>query len=415
MITPPGAPTSVLVRLRALCGEDAARPGAAADEVLGKRPRWVVAPHDTAQVCDVLQYAVALGMATLVRGTGHRLSWGPAPTAVDLVLDTSRLSRVDVHPDGETAVVGAGGRLDRLASRFAEAGRRLPLDPPGPVTLGGALAHGVDGPLRMRYGGAPRLVRELVLVRGDGTVTRTGGGRLSELAAGGFGGLGVVTEATVSLHPVPPVRRWIVRTVASPAEVRLLAGVIEHYPEVAAVEVHNPYGPGQGPDLIGVLLEGSPELVRDRLPPLCGELAGEDGAGITVYPRPPAWWDSYPFAADDIALRITTPPSQLYSAGYIIRDAAGETPVRTRWSPGVAVMYAGLPGDTEPARVARMLEGVRQTLIARDGSCVVLDAPPAVRAAVDMWGPAPDPEALRRLKAEYDPGGILAPGRFPTT
>lgn len=413
MLTPAGDATTVLTRLRAICGEDAARLADHTDAVLGQQPRWVVNPQVTDQVAAVLRYAADSQLPTVVRGTGHRLAWGPTPQ-VALVLDTSRLAGViSYHPDQGTAVVRAGSRLDQLERTFAATGHRLALDPPGPATLGGVIADGAYGPLRMRYGGVGRLVPELVVVRGDGSVTRTECDGLPEPAAGGFGALAVVTEATVRLHPVPAARRWIVRSVASPAEVRLLAGVIARYPEVAAVEVHSPYGQGEGPDLIGVLLEGEAALVADRLPRLCAELA-PDAGGIAVYRQPPGWWGRYPFGPDDIALRITTAPSQLYSAGYIIRDGAGETPVRTRWSPGIAVMYAGLPGDTEPARVARLLEGVRQTLIARYGNCVVLDAPPAVRDAVDMWGPLPDAGALRSLKREYDPAGVLAPGRFPS-
>ncbi|MGH3734599.1 MAG: FAD-binding oxidoreductase [Micromonosporaceae bacterium] len=427
MTTPPGRLGTVLARLRALCadgaagdgdeaaggGDGAARLAGPDDELLGLRPTWVAYPADTDQVAAVLQYATASRFAVVVRGTGQRLDWGPAPNAVQLVLDTSRLTGVISHdPQRRTAVVRAGSRLDQMADSFAASGQRLALDPPGPATLGGALATGVDGPLRMRYGGTRELVAELVVVRGDGTVTRTGYDGLPELVAGGFGGLGVVTEATVTLHPTPELRRWVVRTVASPAEVRLFAGVLVRYPEVAAVEVHNPYGMGEGPDQLGVLVEGTRERLAERLPRLCAELAA-DREGIAVFPRPPSWWHRYPFGPGEIALRITTPASHLYSSSYIVRDAAGETPVRTRWSPGVAVMYAGLPGETDPARVARMLEGVRQTLIARDGTCVVLDAPPAVRAAVDMWGPLPDTAPLRNRKYERDPADILAPGRLP--
>src|SRR5690606_7409763 len=113
-------------------------------------------------------------------------------------------------------------------------------------------------------------------------------------------------------------------------------------------------------------------------------------------------------------LLITTPPGEIFSAAYIVRDGAGEIPVRLRWSPAVATMYAVLPGDAPTDRLQRLVEGIRQTLIARGGACRVLHAPEPIRAGLDMWGPVPDRDSQLRLKQEYDPYGLLAPGRFIT-
>jgi glycolate oxidase FAD binding subunit len=46
------------------------------------------------------------------------------------------------------------------------------------------------------------------------------------------------------------------------------------------------------------------------------------------------------------------------------------------------------------------------------GSCVVLDAPAAVKHAVDVWGPIPALDLMRRVKERFDPDGLLSPGRF---
>ncbi|MGH3728972.1 MAG: FAD-binding oxidoreductase, partial [Micromonosporaceae bacterium] len=384
-----------------------------------------------------------------------------------LVLDTTRMTGVLTHqPHESTATVRAGSRLDVLAERFATTGQRLALDPPGTSTVGGTVATSTSGPLRMSHGGVADLLLAATLVRGDGTVLRgpasagsfataessaSAGSEVPEhdalehtvpehtmvdLFSGGFGALGVVTEVTFQLHARPPVRRWLVREVAHPAEVRALtAPLLTIDPAPSAIEVYSPCGPDQ----IAVLVEGTAEEVADRLPALVtalgsgyrnGDLDGNgsaasgpvsNGSGqpgdptdvVSVSEQPPAWWSRYPFETGDVALRITTPPCEIFSAGYIVRDGAGGAPVRTRWSPGVAVMYAALPCDTDPARVARMIEGVRQTLIARRGSCVVLHAPAAVRERVDMWGPVTEPDLWRQLKDRYDPYGLLAPGRFP--
>jgi glycolate oxidase FAD binding subunit len=59
-----------------------------------------------------------------------------------------------------------------------------------------------------------------------------------------------------------------------------------------------------------------------------------------------------------------------------------------------------------------VLEAVRGVLLARAGSCVVVCAPPAIRDAVDLWGPVASPDLVRRVKTRFDPAGRLAPGRF---
>jgi len=60
------------------------------------------------------------------------------------------------------------------------------------------------------------------------------------------------------------------------------------------------------------------------------------------------------------------------------------------------------------AAVARM----RETCTRAGGSAVVVDAPAAVKAAVDVWGPVPAIDLMRRVKDQFDPDHRLAPGRF---
>ena len=404
----------LLGQLREICGADYAGPATAADELLGRAPHWIVRPRTTEETAEVVKQAARHQVRTVVRGGRSKLHWGPAAMPIDLIVDTSRMVGVVLHDTAANlATVRAGSRLDVLEKSFAPTDQRLALDPPGPATVGGTVATATAGPLQLRYGDALHQMRELTLVCGDGSVRHVAPGQsVAAVVNGSFGTLGVITEATFRLPPRPQVRRWVVRTVSSPAEVRDLATALLATDSVlSAIEVHNPYGPGEGRDQIGVLVEGSADEVAAAVKQLRDLMRG---GRLQVRTKPPMWWYDYPFHGDDVALRITTSPIEIYSAGYIVRDGAGEIPVRTRWSPGVATMYAALPGDTEPARVVRLLEGVRQTLIARRGSCVVLHAPPAVRKAVDMWGPTSRTDALRQVKRDCDPYGLFAPGRYFT-
>jgi len=89
------------------------------------------------------------------------------------------------------------------------------------------------------------------------------------------------------------------------------------------------------------------------------------------------------------------------------------------------VLYAVLDGDADPAAAAQFVAGLRDGLAqATDqdfaggeappsrASAVVLTAPAAVRDTVDMWGPVPSVSLMRAVKEQFDPGYLMAPGRF---
>jgi glycolate oxidase FAD binding subunit len=104
--------------------------------------------------------------------------------------------------------------------------------------------------------------------------------------------------------------------------------------------------------------------------------------------------------------------------------AAGLDPA-VAGSAAAGVLHATVPGTAEPENVAGFLAGLRERL-ARDlepgfaggegpparASAVVVRAPAAVQALIDMWGPVPSLGLMRALKDQFDPGHLMAPGRF---
>jgi glycolate oxidase FAD binding subunit len=216
-----------------------------------------------------------------------------------------------------------------------------------------------------------------------------------------------------------PVRRaWVTRTVVTPLEIRDLVDAVCASPLApAAIEVDLPplpLGTGiphqrsdsdvHGLGTLAVLLEGSTDGVASRVADLVALLGGD----AIPHSKAPAWWGRYPFEAGAIALKIAAPMADLHAAIYALRDAVG-TGVAVRGSAGVGVVYAALPANRAASGV---IDIVRHTLIARGGSCVVLDAPTGVREVLDMWGPVPGIGLMRSVKQQFDPRRRLAPGRF---
>jgi glycolate oxidase FAD binding subunit len=162
-----------------------------------------------------MELAAALAEArgtVRVHGAGTKLAW--VSGEADVQLSTEDLDEIVEHNVGDlTAVLGAGVPLSVAQARFAEAGQMLALDPPdGGATIGGVVATNDSGPLRARYGGVRDLVVGMRVALADGTVAKSGGKviknvagyDLAKLFAGSFGTLGAIVEVSVRLHPLPP-------------------------------------------------------------------------------------------------------------------------------------------------------------------------------------------------------------------
>jgi glycolate oxidase FAD binding subunit len=166
-----------------------------------------------------------------VLGAATKLRWAP-DASPELELSTAGLDRIVEHNAGDlTAVLQAGVPLARAQETFREAGQMLALDPPdgGGATIGGIVAANDSGPLRTRYGGARDLIVGMRMALADGTVAKSGGKviknvagyDLAKLFTGSHGTLGAILEVSVRLHPLPPATATAVGHTGSP---HLLAG-----------------------------------------------------------------------------------------------------------------------------------------------------------------------------------------------
>jgi glycolate oxidase FAD binding subunit len=400
------------------------RPGTADDAVAGVVPGYVAAPATEAEATALLAAAAGLGLAVLPRGGGTRLGWGAAPGRCDLVVDTRRLDAVLEHAAGDLVVrVQAGVPLAGLARVLAGAGQRLAVDPPDSGgTVGGLIAAGVAGPLRLRYGLPRDLLIGITMIRADGVLTRAGGKVVKNVAgydtgkllAGSFGTLGLITEATFRLHPVPPAVRYVSADYAGPqAAAAALLAVASSTLVPAAAELDWPRD--NAPVSVAIRLEGDSDGVAERagqLQTLLAGLPGGQDTGTAVSEAPPRWWS----AADDdgTLLEVSFWASRLAGILGQIRaaaTAAGLDPA-VGGSGAAGVLHAALPADAGPGAVARFVTALRAGLPPGRASAVVRHAPPPVRDAVDLWGPVPSAGLMRAVKDQFDPGHRMAPGRF---
>ena len=189
-----------------------------ADAVAGVMPSFAASPAGTDEASALLRAAASAGLSVVPRGAGTGLSWGRPPSSCDLVVDMRSMNRVIEHAAGDlVAQVQAGATIGQLNAVLAGAGQQLALDAPQDATVGGVIATGTTGPRRFRYGAPRDLLIGVTAVRADGVVARSGGKvvknvagyDLGKLLAGSQGTLGLITEATFRLHPVPAAVTWV--------------------------------------------------------------------------------------------------------------------------------------------------------------------------------------------------------------
>lgn len=461
------------------------RPATPADAVVGVLPSLVAAPASTQECADLLAAAASLGLAVLPRGTGSRMHWGNPPGRCDLVIEMTRMDRVVEHAAGDlVATVEAGVSLDRLAEVLGDAGQRLALDPPAADllagrtrgTVGGVLATGAAGPLRLRYGTPRDLLLGITVVRADGTVARSGGKvvknvagyDLGKLFAGSRGTLGLITQATFRLHPVPASVAYVsVDCAAAVDACQIIAAVLDSPLAPVAAEIAWPGA--DAPVGVCFAIEGEPAAVAERALAL-GDLIRSRTRPTAEADPPPPWWEAGPSAQrDGTVLQIAFWPGDLGMVLAEIRavaEAARLDPA-VGGSAAAGVLHVAVPADRDPGAIAAFVAGLRRAAghglpgqvshrlrevprldasraghgghgrngglghasadghkIATPGeprsqegpparaNVVVLHAPPAVGALVDLFGPVPSLALMRAVKDQFDPGRILSPGRF---
>jgi glycolate dehydrogenase FAD-linked subunit len=177
-------------------------------------PLVVVHATRTEDVVRTVSYAAAHGIPVVPRGAGSGLSGGALAGAGTIVLDLSRLDRIlEIRPDDAVAVVQPGVVTADLDAAAGEHGLRYAPDPASAAfsTIGGNIATNAGGLRCVKYGVTRDSVLALDVVTGDGRLLRTGrttlkgvtGYDLTSLLVGSEGTLGVVVGATVKLLPIP--------------------------------------------------------------------------------------------------------------------------------------------------------------------------------------------------------------------
>lgn len=452
----PAISDSIAAQLERAAGEAYVRTDARAEyEVDGSVPLVVVQPENAEQAAEVVRIALQEKLVVVASGARSSLGIGTPPARYDIALDMTRLTGVAHYDAGDLTIsVNAGTKLAELAVILEKENQFLPLAIPffERATVSGAIAAGLDSPLRHFYGTARDFLIGAEFVDGSGALAKSGGRVVKnvtgydfhKLMNGGLGTLGVITRLNFRTFPLQPSRRGFLASFADES------GALGFLKTIAASPLT--------PALLEVLSPEFAKLFLQEKSPVASLRLNTDAWTVCVgFEGTSEVCERYSkelacLARDASAQNATTVnDSQFLAMLEILREAPGA--MRNAAKRAVVLRFAALP-----SQIADLLRAIRSfansswmpapvlvrsgsilyvALLPRDGdesalqpiayfwrsigslrgklefNASILFCPSEWKQELDVWAHANQNKDLQqRVKKAFDPSGVFARGRF---
>ncbi|TFI56110.1 FAD-binding oxidoreductase [Mastigocladus laminosus UU774] len=382
-------------------------------------PSCIVYPETTEQLAEVMREANRNKWRVLPCGSGSKLSWGGLVKGIDVVVSTERLNKLIDHAVGDLTVTAeAGMKFSQLQAILAKANQFLAFDPVrASGTLGGIVATADTGSLRQRYGSVRDQLLGITFVRADGQVAKAGGRvvknvagyDLMKLFTGSYGTLGVISQVTFRVYPIPEISATVVLTgraedISQAAAILRGSALTPTQADLVSTQLISELGLGTGMGLIA-RFQSIAESVKEQSNRLVevGENLGLQGGMYGGVDEADLWErlrESMNSGGDESA--ITCKIGVLPIAGVEVLKQAQKGLIHVGCGLGV-LRFEDEKGLVE---MRSLCENHR-------GFLTILTAPVGVKQRLDVWGYTGNAgEMMRRIKLRFDEKGILSFGRF---
>lgn len=417
-------------------------------------PELVVFPESVEQVSALMKLAEQERWAVIPRGSGTKMSLGNIPKGVDMVLVLRKLNKIlEYEPDDLTATVEAGIIVEDFQKHLKEKNQFFPLDPPfsSEATLGGIVATNSNGPSRFFHGSVRDLVIGTQVVHPGGTITRSGGKvvknvtgyDMNKLYTGSLGTLGILTELSLKLRPLPEVSKTLLISFPSISEAaqlvlqistsELLPTALEILDSQAWKYLIGDMGiqdPGTSFRL-AIKLEGLSENVERQIFQIRQWGQEKGSSGIEVLQEDPHhkfWYhvQNHPQILSGKASQVVcgkasflaSKVKEFFQITKELGDHHGlESIMLAHAGSGIVYIYFLNKDATMETNfvstLSRVLLEIRSLAGRLEGSMILEIAPVNLKRSIDVWGPTGDRlTVMKLLKEQFDSRSILNPGRF---
>lgn len=414
-------------------------------------PDAVVVARHTEDVIDCVRLCAAHAVPVIPFGAGTSIEGNTLPVHGGVTIDLSQMKRIlDLNANDFDCTVEAGVRREELNAHLRDTGLFFPIDPGANATIGGMAATRASGTNAVRYGTMREAVLSLTVVTADGNVVRTArrarksaaGYDLTRLFVGSEGTLGIITDVTVRLHPIPETisaavcgfstLQGAVDTVVQSIQCGVPLARVELLDDrqIAAVNVWSKL---DLPEVITLFFEfhGSPAGVAEQVDIVRGIAATNGGGDFAFSDRPEerarlwkARHDAYYAAINmrpnavgwttDVCVPISRLPECIIATRADLDKCSVPATILGHVGDGnFHVIFSIDPHQPEEfAEVEAVNRALIERALAMDGTCT---GEHGIGLGKQEWlvaelGDAVD--LMRRLKCALDPQNLMNPGKI---
>jgi glycolate dehydrogenase FAD-binding subunit len=400
-------------------------------------PLPIARPQSIVEIGDIVRRAAAEAQAIYPIGGQTLMNIGLPPARPGVAVDLRSLSQVLDYPARDmTVTVQAGITLSQLQALLATENQRLPIDVPHAeqATLGGVLAANVSGPRRLGFGTLRDYVIGISTINDQGQEVKAGGRVVKNVAGydlcklhiGALGTLGIISQVTLKLRPLPECASLLTFGCETAALDHLLDHLHATRTRPVGLDVLNQEAARflvrefrtnlpEAPWVIAVGFEDNSDAVGWQVRQLIQELAPGAIQGLEARAGAacePLWRGLIEHTASG---RLTFKANLLPSAvaAFCGKAQTHSASMRLHAHAGSGIVYGHLDGDLTLPQVAAMLKELTDAAVRAEGNLMVPRCPSEWKRELPVWGrERGDLWLMRQVKEKLDSQYLFNPGRF---
>ncbi len=407
---------------------------------LGNSGRLTIFPKTEQEISAVLAYANNHKHSVFIMGGGTKRGYGGMLEKADILLWLAQYTGIVEHNPGDmTITVKAGTSFQEIQDYLEPYKQKIPLDPFNPehVTIGGMVSANDSGPKRLGYGSARDNVIGLTMVYPDGTLIRSGGKVVKNVAGydmnklfiGAMGTLGVVSQVTVKLRPIAKYESilFVSFTERNVEEIRAFAAkVLDSMIEPISLEILNPFLAGKLTNINQYTLLISFEDVKSSVYYQENVIRSIVPDKTTIRSlsqnEVKSFWDKFYYQQPNGLTNVTTTEAvlkigvvnldviKILQNAELIGDAC-HVSIEAHGGLGTGLCHLTIRGASDDVVSAITL--IRKSATQYGGYAVVKHLPYSLRKEVNIWGDKTDSHFIfEGIKRKIDNNRILNPNRY---